>query len=54
VQFLQQPLDYTGSLVEHCHNVSHEDNGMMELVEILPASQGKKGKSGNPHKVHSH
>ena len=54
VQFLQQPLDYTGSLVEHCHNVSHEDNGMMELVEILPSSQGKKGKSGNPHKVHSH
>ncbi|TAK61937.1 multicopper oxidase domain-containing protein [Methylobacter sp.] len=54
VQFLQQPLDYTGALVEHCHNVSHEDNGMMELVEILPSSQGKKGKSGNMHKVHSH
>lgn len=54
VQFLQQPLDYTGSLVEHCHNVSHEDNGMMELVQILPPAHGKKGKSGNPHKVHSH
>ncbi|WP_333878180.1 multicopper oxidase family protein [Methylobacter sp.] len=54
VQFLQQPLDYTGSLVEHCHNVNHEDNGMMELVEILPSSQGKKAKSDNPHKVHNH
>jgi FtsP/CotA-like multicopper oxidase with cupredoxin domain len=38
VQFLQKPLDFTGSLVMHCHNVFHEDNGMMELVEILPLS----------------
>lgn len=38
VQFLQKPLDYTGSLVMHCHNVFHEDNGMMELVKILPSS----------------
>lgn len=55
VQFVQQPLDYTGALVEHCHNVNHEDNGMMELVEILPPAHGKKGKSGKkPHKGHSH
>jgi FtsP/CotA-like multicopper oxidase with cupredoxin domain len=54
VQFLQQPLDYTGSLVEHCHNVNHEDNGMMELVEILPSSHRKKGKSADLHQVHSH
>lgn len=38
VQFLQKPLDFTGSLVMHCHNVFHEDNGMMELVRILPPS----------------
>ncbi|MGZ4970975.1 MAG: multicopper oxidase family protein [Methylobacter sp.] len=54
VQFLQQPLDYTGSLVEHCHNVNHEDNGMMELVEILPSSQAKKDGARNIHQVHSH
>jgi len=54
VQFLQQPLDYTGALVEHCHNVGHEDNGMMELVEILPPKHGKHDKSGNTHKDHNH
>jgi len=54
VQFLQQPLDYTGALVEHCHNVGHEDNGMMELVEILPSKHGKHDKSGNTHKDHNH
>ncbi len=42
VQFLQKPLDYTGALVMHCHNVFHEDNGMMELVNILPSSSNHK------------
>ena len=42
VQFLQKPLDYTGALVMHCHNVAHEDNGMMELVNILPSSSDHK------------
>lgn len=43
VQFLQKPLDFTGSLVMHCYNVFHEDNGMMELVRILPpVSNGHK------------
>lgn len=41
VQFLQKPLDYTGSLVMHCHNVFHEDNGMMELVNILSSSSSR-------------
>lgn len=36
VQFLQKPLDFTGATVMHCHNVFHEDNGMMELVNLLP------------------
>ncbi|MEE3624819.1 multicopper oxidase domain-containing protein [Nitrospirillum sp. BR 11752] len=35
VQFLSQALDYTGAIVMHCHNTSHEDNGMMELVEMV-------------------
>ncbi|ASG24731.1 multicopper oxidase family protein [Nitrospirillum viridazoti] len=37
VQFLSQALDYTGAIVMHCHNTSHEDNGMMELVEMVEA-----------------
>ena len=50
VQFLQKPLDYIGSLVMHCHNVFHEDNGMMELVNILPSSSN----SHRPvHKKHA-
>lgn len=35
VQFLSRALDYTGAIVTHCHNVNHEDNGMMELVEMV-------------------
>ncbi len=42
VQFLQKPLDFTGALVMHCHNVFHEDNGMMELVKILPSAGDDK------------
>ena len=38
VQFLQKPLDFTGILVMHCHNVFHEDNGMMEMVTIQPSA----------------
>lgn len=50
VQFLQKPLDYTGSLVMHCHNVFHEDNGMMELVNILSPS----GSQQSLQKKHAH
>lgn len=35
LQFVSQALDFTGKMVMHCHNVTHEDNGMMELVEIV-------------------
>jgi FtsP/CotA-like multicopper oxidase with cupredoxin domain/peroxiredoxin len=28
--------DFTGSFVNHCHILDHEDNGMMELVHIDP------------------
>ena len=27
---------YTGRFVLHCHMLDHEDQGMMELVEIVP------------------
>ena len=36
IQFAQQPLSFNGATVMHFHNVNHEDNGMMERVDILP------------------
>lgn len=47
VQFLQRPLDFTGALVMHCHNVFHEDTGMMELVKIEPPLGSSNGKGGS-------
>ena len=29
-------VDFTGRFVDHCHIVSHEDLGMMEIVEVVP------------------
>ncbi len=29
--------DYTGLFVMHCHRLNHEDNGLMTLVNVLPA-----------------
>ncbi len=28
--------DYIGAFVYHCHILDHEDNGMMEVVEVIP------------------
>mgnify|MGYP001222474081 CR=1 FL=1 len=28
---------YTGTFVTHCHRLNHEDNGMMMVVNVLPA-----------------
>lgn len=39
VQFLSRALDHTGDMVLHCHNVFHEDTGMMELVSIVDPRQ---------------
>ena len=30
-------LDFTGKLVLHCHMMNHEELGMMQIVEIVPA-----------------
>ncbi|AUN29574.1 multicopper oxidase family protein [Niveispirillum cyanobacteriorum] len=35
LQFVSRALDFTGPMVMHCHNVNHEDNGMMELIELV-------------------
>lgn len=29
--------DYTGLFVMHCHRLNHEDNGLMALVNVIPA-----------------
>ena len=29
--------DYTGLFVQHCHRLNHEDNGLMTLVNVIPA-----------------
>ena len=29
--------DYTGIFVMHCHRLNHEDNGLMALVNVIPA-----------------
>lgn len=35
VTFLTHYEDFTGMTVLHCHNLKHEDTGMMQLVEIF-------------------
>lgn len=35
VSWLSQAVDFTGLMVLHCHNVDHEDNGMMQLLQIV-------------------
>lgn len=30
-------LDYAGLFVMHCHRLNHEDNGLMVLVNVIPA-----------------
>ena len=29
--------DFTGLFVMHCHRLNHEDNGLMTLVNVIPA-----------------
>jgi FtsP/CotA-like multicopper oxidase with cupredoxin domain len=31
--------DFKGRFVLHCHNLDHEDGGMMQLIEIVPSDQ---------------
>ncbi|REJ74813.1 MAG: hypothetical protein DWQ36_14040 [Acidobacteria bacterium] len=36
VVFRSRFPDYVGTFVEHCHLLLHEDNGMMQVLEITP------------------
>jgi FtsP/CotA-like multicopper oxidase with cupredoxin domain len=29
--------DYTGLYVQHCHRLNHEDNGLMAMINVIPA-----------------
>lgn len=35
LQFVSRATVFDGPIVMHCHNVIHEDSGMMELVELV-------------------
>jgi len=36
VKFRTKYSDFTGKFVQHCHILDHEDQGMMQIVEIKP------------------
>ena len=45
--------DYIGLFVMHCHRLNHEDNGLMMLINVIPAISsyavavpGAPGKAG--------
>ena len=47
--------DYTGLYVQHCHRLNHEDNGLMTLVNVIPAvssyAVASPGSSGHASEV---
>jgi len=47
--------DYTGLYVQHCHRLNHEDNGLMTLINVIPAvstyAVAVPGSSGRPAEV---
>jgi FtsP/CotA-like multicopper oxidase with cupredoxin domain len=47
--------EYTGTYVLHCHRLNHEDNGLMALINVIPAvsayAVAVPGSSGHPAKV---
>ncbi len=47
--------DYLGTFVMHCHRLNHEDNGLMALVNIIPAVSSyavvRPGAPGRPAAV---
>ena len=36
VKFRSRYPDFTGKYVQHCHVLTHEDIGMMQIVEVVP------------------
>lgn len=48
VVFRSRFPDYVGTYVHHCHILLHEDNGMMQTVEVTPFDQRPTGESPEP------
>ena len=50
--------DYTGLFVTHCHRLNHEDNGLMALVNVIPAvstyAVAVPGAAGKPAEIGVH
>ena len=50
--------EYTGTFVIHCHRLNHEDNGLMALVNVIPAvstyAVAVPGSNGAPARVEVH
>ena len=44
--------DYIGTYVLHCHILDHEDQGMMELVEVVEPGGTHGAATPSPHKHH--
>ncbi|MBL8059124.1 MAG: multicopper oxidase family protein [Chthonomonas sp.] len=36
LKLVQKPLFYTGKFLYHCHNLEHEDTGMMRNFQVVP------------------
>jgi FtsP/CotA-like multicopper oxidase with cupredoxin domain len=47
--------DYIGLFVMHCHRLNHEDNGLMALINVIPAvssyAAAPPGRAGKPTEV---
>jgi FtsP/CotA-like multicopper oxidase with cupredoxin domain len=43
--------DYVGTYVHHCHILLHEDNGMMQAVEVTPFDRRDPSAEGEPADV---
>ena len=47
--------DFTGLFVMHCHRLNHEDNGLMALINVIPAvssyAVAVPGSAGHPAQV---
>jgi FtsP/CotA-like multicopper oxidase with cupredoxin domain len=41
-----QFLDFTGKFVMHCHILFHEDHGMMQSLEVVPAADFNQADAG--------
>jgi FtsP/CotA-like multicopper oxidase with cupredoxin domain len=48
-------VDFTGVYVMHCHRLNHEDNGLMAIINVIPAvssyAVGVPGSPGHPATV---